>query len=237
MMGGKGGAQAVIGKTRKGEDVSHLSRIPRHIGVIPDGNRRWAIKRGMEKHEGYQFGLEPGFRLCNLCISLGVEEITFYGFTQDNAKRPEVQRKAFQEILVRAADQLYSKDLALMVIGNTSSPMFPSKLLPLTKRTIFGRGLLKANVLVNYSWQWDLEQFRSNGTDDDGIISRLGSSEVSRIDLILRWGGRRRLSGFLPVQSVYSDMYIIDELWPDYQDDHVLAALKWFQEQDVTLGG
>ncbi|MDW5563463.1 MAG: undecaprenyl diphosphate synthase family protein [Methanomassiliicoccus sp.] len=233
----KGAAQAVISKARKEVDFSHLYRIPRHIGVIPDGNRRWAIKSGMQKHEGYQFGLEPSFRLCDLCIKLGVEEITFYGFTQDNTKRPEVQRKAFQGILVQAAHQLYDKDLALMVIGNTSSSMFPSELLPFTNRTVFGRGLLKTNVLVNYSWQWDLEQFRSRGTDGDGIISRLGSSEVSRIDLILRWGGRMRLSGFLPVQSVYSDMYVIDELWPDYRDEHVLAALEWFQEQDVTLGG
>lgn len=191
----------------------------------------------MEKHEGYCFGLEPGFRFCDLCIKLGVEEVTFYGFTQDNTKRPEVQRRAFQGVTVEAASQLEDKDLALVVIGNTDSPMFPSELLPLTKRTIFGRGLLKTNILINYSWQWDLERFSSNGVKGEGFIDRLGSSEVSRIDLILRWGGRRRLSGFPPVQSVYADMYVIDDLWPDYRDEHVLEALEWFQDQDVTLGG
>ncbi len=211
--------------------------MPRHIGVIPDGNRRWAVGRGMEKHEGYRFGLEPAFKLCDLCIRLGVEEITFYGFTQDNTKRPEVQRKAFQGVVVEAAGQLEDKDLALVVIGNTESSMFPPELLPLTKRTVFGRGLLKTNILINYSWQWDLERFRSNEMKEGAIIGRLGSSEVSRIDLILRWGGRRRLSGFPPVQSVYSDMYVIDDLWPDYRDGHVLEALEWFQDQDATLGG
>ena len=232
-----GTTQVFARRAKRNEDLPHFSRIPRHIGVIPDGNRRWAVNKGMEKYEGYQFGLEPGFKLCDLCIKLGVEEITFYGFTQDNTKRPEIQRKAFQGIAVEAAYQLEDKDLALVVVGNTDSPMFPPELLPLTKRTVFGRGSLKTNILINYSWQWDLEQLKQNGGDGDGIISRLGSSDVSRIDLILRWGGRRRLSGFPPVQSVYSDIYVIDDFWPDYRDEHVFEALEWFQEQDITLGG
>ena len=63
------------------------------------------------------------------------------------------------------------------------------------------------------------------------------SQDVSRIDLIIRWGGMRRLSGFLPIQSVYADFYVVDQLWPDYQDEDFLEALVWYREQDVTLGG
>ena len=59
----------------------------------------------------------------------------------------------------------------------------------------------------------------------------------SRMDLIIRWGGRRRLSGFLPIQSISSDFYVADELWPDYTIDQVHAALQWYQNQDVTLDG
>lgn len=65
----------------------------------------------------------------------------------------------------------------------------------------------------------------------------LKTAEVSRIDLIIRWGGRRRLSGFPPVQSVYADMYVVDELWPDFRTAHVEEALAWYSRQDVTLGG
>ncbi|MBE5995597.1 MAG: undecaprenyl diphosphate synthase family protein, partial [Paenibacillaceae bacterium] len=57
------------------------------------------------------------------------------------------------------------------------------------------------------------------------------------MDLIIRWGGRRRLSGFLPVQSVYSDLYVVDDYWPDFKTDHVYKALEWYSRQDVTLGG
>ena len=63
------------------------------------------------------------------------------------------------------------------------------------------------------------------------------SKDISRMDLIIRWGGRRRLSGLLPVQSVYSDFYILDNYWPDFKADDFYKALSWYNEQDVTLGG
>ena len=63
------------------------------------------------------------------------------------------------------------------------------------------------------------------------------SSEISRIDLIIRWGGRRRLIGFLPVQSVYSDFYVVNEFWPDFKPEHFYNALDWYNDQDITLGG
>jgi len=69
------------------------------------------------------------------------------------------------------------------------------------------------------------------------MFGALASRDVSRIDLVIRWGGRRRLSGFLPLQSAYADFYIIDSLWPDMRIDEFRGALAWYQEQDVTLGG
>ena len=69
------------------------------------------------------------------------------------------------------------------------------------------------------------------------IYNNIHSNDISRIDLIIRWGGRRRLSGFLPVQSVYSDFYVVDDFWPDFKPEHLAEALNWYNEQDVTLGG
>lgn len=202
----------------------NLKRLPKHIGIIPDGNRRWAQAHDKEKHEGYHYGINPGFELYNLCINYGIQEMTFYGFTQDNTKRPAVQTKAFQKACVDAVMQLSNKDANLLVIGNTNSPLFPQELLPFAnKRVLFGKGLMNINFLVNYGWQWDLAYNASNS--------------ISRIDLIIRWGGRRRLSGFLPIQSVYADFYVIDDLWPDFNKIHLYDALKWYQEQDITLGG
>jgi len=206
--------------------MKEYKRIPNHIGVIPDGNRRWAVGEGLDKKDGYSYGIKPGFQLYELCSELGIKELTLYGFTVDNTKRPANQKEAFQKACVDAVKDLAGRDAELLVVGNTESPCFPKELLPYTQRVKFGSGKIKVNFLVNYGWEWDLRQ-------KDGFASK----DISRIDLILRWGGRRRLSGFLPIQSVYSDIYVLDELWPDFVPEHLHRALDWYQNQDVTLGG
>ena len=211
-------------------------RLPKHIGVIPDGNRRWALNKGMDKQEGYRHGVGPGFEMYRECVRLGIKELTLYGFTMDNNKRPAIQKRAFRKACVDAVTRLAEEDADLLVVGDASSPLFPAELRPYTKRTTFGKGLIKVNFLVNYGWNWDLAHALNNGGSGD-IASRIASADVSRIDLLIRWGGRRRLSGFLPVQTIYSDIYVVDEMWPDFTPEHLHRALQWYQNQDVTLGG
>ena len=93
------------------------------------------------------------------------------------------------------------------------------------------------NFLINYGWSWDLNNIKDVGKDNKNVNNYLRSYDVSRIDLIIRWGGRRRLSGFLPVQSVYADFFIVNDYWPDFKPEHFSNALEWYKEQDVTLGG
>ena len=70
-------------------------RVPKHIGIIPDGNRRWAEANKMTKEKGYEYGIDPGLILFKLCKESGIKELTYYGFTTDNTKRPTKQKKAF----------------------------------------------------------------------------------------------------------------------------------------------
>ena len=128
-------------------------------------------------------------------------------------------------------EAISKEEASLLVLGNTESPMFPPELLPYTRRHDFSSGGMKINFLVNYSWEWDL------GFQKGAVGPCLKTEDVSRIDLIIRWGGRRRLSGFLPVQSVYADFYVVDDYWPDFTPDHITQALEWYSGQDVTLGG
>lgn len=219
--------------------MQKYQRLPQHIGIIPDGNRRWAQRNGMNKEDGYDYGISPGFQLYQECVKLGIKEITFYGFTQDNTKRPAVQTKAFQKACVDSVLELSEQDANLLIVGNTESPMFPEKLLPYIRRAQIGRGLINVNFLVNYGWDWDLSHSlgKEHGKEKESFQRGIASHDISRIDLIIRWGGRRRLSGFLPVQSIYADFYVIDEMWPDFKLEHLYEALDWYQKQDVTLGG
>ena len=180
-------------------------RIPEHIGIIPDGNRRWARQAGLAKEAGYAYGLAPGLELLRLARDAGVREITYYGFTTDNCGRPSEQVRAFSAACVQAVEQIASEPVSLLVVGDRDSPVFPRALLPYGERR--------------------------------KICGQLRSRDVSRVDMVIRWGGMRRLSGFLPVQSVYADFFVVDRLWPDFQPEDFEQALRWYQRQDVTRGG
>ena len=212
-------------------------RLPNHIGIIPDGNRRWAENNGLTKEKGYKLGINPGLLLFKLCQKLGIKEITYYGFTTDNTKRPAKQKEAFTQACIDAVKLLSNEDAELLVLGNTESPCFPQELLPFTERKVFGKGGIKVNFLVNYGWEWDLNLSRKTNNKRKNLDLALQSKDISRIDLIIRWGGRRRLSGFLPIQSVYSDFYVVDDFWPDFKPQHIYDALDWYATQDITLGG
>ena len=205
----------------------NMKRIPKHIGIIPDGNRRWAKQNGLKKEEGYTYGLAPGLRLLKAAQNHGIQELTFYGFTVENCKRPKEQVLAFSRACIEAVRVLEQEQADIYVLGNTSSPCFPAELLPYTGRLRPSarpdKGM-RVNFLADYGWEWDMK-------------NNWASREIPRIDLVIRWGGMCRLSGFLTVQTVYSDIYIVKELWPDFQEQQFEDALNWYRKQDVTLGG
>jgi undecaprenyl diphosphate synthase len=198
---------------------------PRHIGFIPDGSRRWALDQGLPKEQGYVHGIDPGLSLYEICKERGIPEASIYCFTQDNTKRPPAQKLAFTDASVAFAFEIARRGAALLVVGDETSAQFPKVLEVFRQRQ--GTGM-KVNLLINYGWEWDLGGLK-NGS--------LCSNEVSRLDLIVRWGGGRRLSGFLPVQSVYADFYVRDEYWPDFDPQHFEHALPWFKRQDRSFGG
>jgi undecaprenyl diphosphate synthase len=218
---------------------SGFSRLPRHIGIIPDGNRRWADFRNAPRRNGYAAGIGPGMRLLQLCRELGVEEASVYGFTKENVRRPSDQVEAFRQACIDFVDQAVAAGVALQVIGDSASSVFPQVLKQYAERR--SSGDMKVNLLVNYGWRWDLATALTRvvapNTGPSALLPLIGSSAASRVDLVVRWGGRRRLSGFLPIQCAYADLYVIDTLWPDMELEEFIEALRWYEQQDVTLGG
>lgn len=216
-----------------------FTRLPRHVGLIPDGNRRWARERGLHPAEGYAAGMICGLQMLDDCIDLGIEEVSVYGFTTDNTKRPRDQREAFAAACVLFVEAAKTREISLKVVGDYTSAMFPDELKPYAIERQ-GDGALKVNLLVNYGWNWDLQAAVCAQAESDvrrPFTEFLASSDVSRIDMVVRWGGMRRLSGFLPIQTVYADFYVVDQYWPDYAPEQFYEALRWYAKQDVTLGG
>lgn len=215
-----------------------FSRLPKHVGLIPDGNRRWARERGLHPALGYAAGMEKGLVMLDQLVDSGIEEVSVYGFTMDNTKRPKDQRIGFSDAVSDFIDEAMSRDIALKVVGDHTSEIFPKALTPFALERQ-GTGRLRVNMLVNYGWNWDLQHAICQGQENPRkpVTELLASADVSRIDMVVRWGGMRRLSGFLPVQAVYADFFVVDELWPDYELSQFHEALDWYQKQDVTLGG
>ena len=162
-------------------------RIPEHIGIIPDGNRRWARQAGLAKEAGYAYGLAPGLELLRLARDAGVREITYYGFTTDNCGRPSEQVRAFSAACVQAVEQIASEPVSLLVVGDRDSPVFPRALLPYGERRDLNGGGLRVNFLVNYGWEWDLAGLRVPGGSRRKICGQLRSRDVSRVDMVIRW--------------------------------------------------
>jgi undecaprenyl diphosphate synthase len=219
----------------------NIKRIPKHIGIIPDGNRRWAEAHGLAKEDGYAYGIEPGKKLFEIGFDLGIQEVSVYAFTQENTHRNRKQIVAFQNACVKFIDWVKDKDVSILVVGDSDSTLFPEKLKKYTEPEKFRNEKKRLNFLVNYSWKWDLSMISFNTgnkpQDKQNILKGVGSHWVSRIDLIIRWGGRRRLSGFLPLQSAYADIFVIDTFWPDFKPQQFFEALHWYETQEITLGG
>ncbi|MFV0520303.1 MAG: undecaprenyl diphosphate synthase family protein [Lachnospirales bacterium] len=212
--------------------MKKFSRLPKHIGIIPDGNRRWAVEHNLSKEMGYDKGVEPGVALLEALMELGVEEVTFYGFTKDNTKRNVEQKQAFVKACIKSVERAKKIGANILVVGDNTKNIFPKECEIYLKRDVENKAI-KANFLLNYDWQWDLKEIG----EGNKIQNNIKSKDISKIDLIIRWGGRLRLSGFLPIQSVYADFYSIDDMWPDFEINHLYKALEYYEKTDVTLGG
>jgi undecaprenyl diphosphate synthase len=196
----------------------------------------------MSKEKGYQTGVRRGKEIFGTLYDLGVDEVTVYAFTKDNTKRSRSITEAYTKAVVDFLRWVRGMDISILAVGDDNSPMFPDEFRPFVVPESDRHEKQKLNFLVNYGWEWDLrEAFISFRRQYDGgpfdYMHYAPSRHVSRIDLLIRWGGQSRLSGFPPIQTVYSDIYIVEEMWPDYNPDHVYDALEWYQTVDVTLGG
>lgn len=121
--------------------------LPRHVGLIPDGNRRWAQKKGLLKEDGYAPGVTAGLVFFDKYKDIGIEEVSVYGFTKDNTKRPANQLLKFKQAVIDFALEVYKRGAALLVVGDHDSKHFPDELRPFLARQ--GTGL-KVNLLANY---------------------------------------------------------------------------------------
>lgn len=237
------------------EAQADLTRLPRHIAVIMDGNGRWARKRGLPRTAGHAAGAETFRTIATYCKEIGLEYLTVYAFSTENWKRPAEEVGAImgllKKYLLEAIGQM-ERDRVKMEFFGDLSPL-PQELRDLCQRTreisTHYEGC-QVNICLNYGGRDELlraarayAQECLEGKADPNYLSEaqfsgyLFSRGVPDPDLIIRPSGELRLSNFLPWQSAYSEFYFTDVLWPDFSKEELHRAIAAYQSRSRRFGG
>lgn len=231
-----------------------MSRIPKHIGIIMDGNGRWAKRRGLPRSAGHRQGAKTLEGIIDCCISLGVEVLTAYAFSTENWKRPEEEVSALMELLysylMSAEKRFAEKNVRLTVSGDISK--FSDKLQTAIEHakdvTKEGKALT-LNLALNYGGRDEIlravrgisAEVKSGKIDpldiDEALFaSYLDTAGLPEVDLIIRPSGEQRLSNFLLWQAAYSEFWFSDICWPDFTEKDMKAAIIAYQNRDRRFG-
>ena len=229
-----------------------FSSIPNSLALIPDGNRRWAKVNKLSVMEGYNLGVQKFLDFSEWCKSYGIKNITVWALSSDNVKRSPNEVKALFNIYRRVCkdrkmiDRLMNKGIRLNIISNR-------KLLPkdlsdaldaLEKKTRNNKGGV-INMLIGYGGKDDLIYAAKKAAglvkkgfdiDADAFTKCLLSNQVPEIDFIIRTSGEKRLSGFMPWQTSYSELYFSSKLWPDFNKQDLHRALLEYDSRDRRFG-
>lgn len=233
----------------KKEEAQHkYSVLPKHLGIIMDGNGRWAKKRGMPRTMGHKAGADVFKKISKECGKIGIEEVTFYAFSTENWKRPQEEvdtlMRLFKDYLLEAkADLEASGNLKLHFVGERSG--MSEELLALMDEaveTTKSRTGTLINVAVNYGGRQEIvsavNSLIANGKteiNEDDISGLMYTS--ADCDLIIRPSGEQRLSNFLLWQAAYSEFWYSDVLWPDFSEKDLHSALAEFEKRNRRFGG
>lgn len=233
-------------------EVKSESRQPKHIGIIMDGNGRWAKKRLMPRFVGHQKGLNAVKRIVSYCSEQNVEALTLFAFSTENWKRPKDEINKLMGLFLKALQKevhkLSDNNVQLRIIGDKSAfseeiQNYIEKAEALTKDNT---GLV-LSIAANYGGRADViqavklwQKANPNKTidqlDEEDINQYVALSDIAEPDLLIRTGGEQRISNFLIWQMAYAELYFTDVLWPDFSEKHIEAAMHSFGQRERRFG-
>ncbi|MBE6591433.1 MAG: di-trans,poly-cis-decaprenylcistransferase [Ruminococcaceae bacterium] len=220
--------------------------LPRHIGIVMDGNGRWAKKRGLPRMAGHSFGAEKFKKINEYCLDRNIEVVTFYAFSTENWKRSKEEVSNIMDLFVDYLHQWLdmddSKNMKVRFLGDRSvlSPKAQELMAEVEKKSQRFKNQL--NIAINYGARseilraFELLKGKESITEQD-ISDSLYTYGQPDVDLIIRTGGEKRLSNFLLWQAAYAEIYFTDVLWPDISFDDIDDALRFYSSRQRRFGG
>ena len=225
-------------------------RIPKHVGIIMDGNGRWAESRGLPRIEGHRRGVERSKEVIEVSVELGLKALTLYAFSTENWQRPSSEvttlMKLLELYLKKELDGLIKNGIVYKTIGETRR--LPEHIQNIIRnaeeKTSSNKGMILTTAL-SYSGRNEIlraiKKLLSAGVKPEELTEDLFNAYLDTAgllppDLIIRTSGEMRISNFLLWQAAYAEFYFTDTLWPDFTKDEFLLAIQDFQRRERRFG-
>lgn len=236
------------------QPVSDPYPLPRHIGIIMDGNGRWAQARGLPRTAGHRKGIEAVRAIVQAAPDLGIPYLTLYGFSLENWSRPILEINELMGLLrhyLRSElAELHKNGVRLRTIGNLDR--LPEDIRALVRNaevTTQGNDRLNLTIALSYGGRQEIViaaqrlakavatgQLAPEAIDEATLEAALSTADLPDPDLIIRTSGEKRLSNFLLWQSAYSEMVFVDTLWPEFGREELKAAIREYQQRERRYG-
>ncbi len=236
--------------------VSSISdhNLPRHIAIIMDGNGRWAKQKGRLRVFGHENGVHTVRKTVENCVKIGLEYLTLYTFSTENWNRPKIEVQTLMKLLVSSLKKELStfqkNNVRLNTIGDIS--LLPKKahkeLLEVMEKTKENSGMT-LTLALSYGAREEIKnavktiatKVKNNiispeNIDETIINTHLYTHDLPDVDLLIRTSGEHRISNFLLWQIAYAELYFIDVFWPDFEEEHLVAAIKNYQNRERRFG-
>jgi undecaprenyl diphosphate synthase len=226
------------------------SRIPQHVAIIPDGNRRWARKNGLPRLRGHEVGGDRMFQAVEHLMKLGVRFVTVWGFSTDNWKRKDDEVFSLFKLLESWINKITSwaqnNEVRLKYIGRLQE--LPDNLQNVIQKAVNltenNQGLT-LNLAFNYTGRVEIidavnkliAEHSANQVDENTFSRYLYTGNTPDVDLVIRTAGEFRISNFMLWQVAYSEFYIASVYWPDFDTKELDKALAVYSERIRTMGG
>ncbi len=243
-----------------------MTRIPRHIAIIMDGNGRWASERGKQRSYGHQAGVDTVRRITSECTRLGVKYLTLYTFSTENWNRPEDEISALMGlVLTSLEDEIFMKNnVRFRVIGDIKRlPDDVQQKLHETELHTANNDSMTMVVALSYSARWEITEavrkivtqindmrelptnifkhiktggIRAQDITEELISQNLATNFMPDPELLIRTGGELRISNYLLWQIAYSELYFCDTYWPDFNEEQLQEAIASYQSRQRRFG-
>ena len=232
-----------------------MQKVPEHVAIIMDGNGRWATKKGLPRSFGHNKGVNVLKEILKASKKLGCKVLTVYAFSTENWTRPSKEVnfliKLFKEVLESEIEEIHQESIKLKFIGDlTPFPETLKKIISSSESLTRNNNSFLLNVCVNYGGRQEIVkvakeialkssagEITPSDVNEELFNSELSTCGIKDPELLIRTSGEKRISNFLLWQLAYSEIYITEVLWPDFNELEFLKAIIDYQSRERRFGG